>query len=166
MNQELKPLYRAGVYLAPAAYGEAVAMEQALSECQKYLGNREELSLTRIYRDEEVTVLRTPDRSGRRTPLGVSGNDAWQRLLRDTETLAIEAVVVYAARTVAPSISGLSKLIREYFLPFGIRFIDVEASFDTKTGDTDCYLRRKTSEYRSSLCRKPYSVKSGKKVQL
>ena len=105
-NQDLKPQYRAAIYLAPAAYGEAIDIEQALERCRKYLADTQELRLMRIYRDEDVIVIRVPEHNGKRTPLGVTGNDAWKRLLKDTETSLVEAVLVYAARTVAPSIPG------------------------------------------------------------
>lgn len=150
-NLDLKPQYKAAIYLAPAAYGEAIDTERALAECRKYLNRREELKLMRIYRDDDVRVVRVPEHNGRRTPLSATGNDAWQRLLRDTETSAIETIVIYAARTVAPSISGLATLIREYFIPCGIGFIDVEADFDTGVGDVDAYLKARTREYRSTL---------------
>ncbi|MCD7847886.1 MAG: hypothetical protein LUG49_07690 [Oscillospiraceae bacterium] len=142
---------RAAIYLANSAYGKPVDMEQALSKCQKYLSKHRDLKLMRIYIDENTSVVRTPGNNGRRTPLGVAGNDAWRRLLRDTETLAIETIVIYSARTVAPSISGLANIIREYFVPCKIRFIDVEAGFDSETGDIEGYLKKKTSEYRSTL---------------
>ncbi|MCD7733382.1 MAG: hypothetical protein LUH56_08105 [Oscillospiraceae bacterium] len=164
-NLGLKPQYRAAIYLdraaiylAPAAYGEAIDTERALAECMKYLKRREELKLMRIYRDNDVRVVRVPEHNGRRTPLSATGNDAWQRLLRDTEASAIETIVIYAARTVAPSISGLATLIREYFIPCEIGFIDVEADFDIKSGDVDAYLRQRTCEYRSTL----YGKKAGR----
>ncbi|MCD7785678.1 MAG: recombinase family protein [Oscillospiraceae bacterium] len=142
---------RAGIYIAPSAYGVPVDRKEALESCKTYASEHECLKLMRIYVDEIASVIRIPEKNGRRMPLGVTGNDAWQRLLKDTETSAIETVVVYAARTVAPSISRLAYLIREYFLPCGIGFIDVEAGFDSETGDVDEYLRHKTREYRSTL---------------
>ncbi len=156
-NQGLKPQYRASIYLAPAAYGEAIDIEQALERCKEYLADMQELRLMRIYRDEEAEIIRVPEHNGKRTPLGVTGNDAWKRLLKDTETSEIEAVLVYAARTVAPSISGLANTISNYFLKCGVRFIDVEAGFDTKSGDAEAYLRQKTSEYRCYVRRRSTS---------
>ncbi len=155
---------RAAIYLAPAAYGKDIDMKYALALCEEYIGNHDELRLMRIYRDEKVRIIRVCGDNGSRNPLGVSGNDAWQRLLKDTETSAVEVVVIYAARAVAPSISGLANLIRNYFIPYGIRFIDVEAQFDSESGDVGSYLKLKTSEYRSSLKRKPY--KKRKKASL
>ncbi|MCC8130320.1 MAG: hypothetical protein LUC38_07735 [Oscillospiraceae bacterium] len=146
-----KQCKRAGIYIAPSAYGWPVDREEALASCKSFVRKSPSLGLTRIYCDEQVSVIRTPEQNGRRKPLGVTGNDAWQRLLRDTETSAIEAVVIYAARTVAPSISGLKTILLEYFLPFGIRFIDVEAGFDLETGDLDVYLKARTREFRSTL---------------
>ncbi len=156
-NRDLKPQYRAAIYLAPVAYGEKIDTDRALAKCKNYLKKRENLKLMRIYQDDEVRVLRAPEHNGRRTPLSVTGNDAWQRLLRDTETSAIETVIIYAARTVAPSISGLATLLREYFIPCGIGFIDVEADFDIRSGDADAYLKAKTREYRSTLYGKKVS---------
>ncbi len=153
-KQFLKQEYRVAIYLAPSAYGDAIDLNQALDRCQKYLRKQENMRLMRIYRDKEVSIVRVSERNGRRTPLSVTGNDAWQRLLRDTETSAIDVITVYAARTVAPSISGLANLIREYFIPCGVRFIDVESDFDTKAGDLGSYLKAKTYEYRSTLYRK------------
>ncbi|MCD8007021.1 MAG: hypothetical protein LUF29_08695 [Oscillospiraceae bacterium] len=152
MAMKSEKLYkRAGIYIAPSAYGLPVDLEEALASCKAFIRKNRELKLMRIYWDDEVTVVRTSEQNGRRTPLGVTGNDAWQRLLRDTETSAIEVIVIYAARTVAPSISGLARLIREYFLPCGIRLIDVEAGFDSETGDVEDYLKHRNREYRSTL---------------
>ncbi len=47
-------------------------------------------------------------------------------------------------------------MIEEYFIPCGIRFIDVEAGFDTADGDAESYIKKKVSEYRCTVRRKPY----------
>ncbi|MCD8107258.1 MAG: hypothetical protein LUE20_04755 [Oscillospiraceae bacterium] len=154
MNQSSVRPYRAAIYLAPSAYGKEIDSAEALSSCKEYIRDRADMKLMRIYRDKGVRVIHTPEQNGRRTPLSVSGNEAWQRLLRDTETSAIEAVVIYGARTVAPSISGLATLLREYFIPCKVRFIDFEARFDSETDDPESYLKAKTREYRSTLYRK------------
>ncbi|MCC8076277.1 MAG: hypothetical protein LIO95_10140 [Clostridiales bacterium] len=148
---------RTAVYLAPAAYGEAVDLEQALAACRDYIVHTGGLRLTRIYRDEQVAVTGRTARTGaaRRTPLSAVGNDAWKRLLVDVETSAVEAVVLYAARTVAPSFSGLKHMVQEFFLPCGVRFVDVEAGFDTAADEmtADDYCKARTHEYRSTVRR-------------
>ncbi len=160
MNEQMHSsgAIRTAIYIARAAYGAEVDLDNALKICMECIKKHDELRLTRIYRDEqtEVITIAADGKTGKRSPLEVKGNDAWRRLLADTVTLAVEAVVIYAARTVAPSISGLANMVREYFIPCGIRFIDAEAGFDTAYGNAEDYLKARTSEYRSSIKRKPY----------
>ncbi|MCD7854906.1 MAG: hypothetical protein LUG66_04740 [Clostridiales bacterium] len=152
-----KQFKKTAVYLAPSAYGEAVDSDKALDFCKEYIKKFNNLKLMRIYRDEKIVISGgTDNRTGSRSPLTAEGNDAWLRLLRDTETSAVEAVVIYAARTVAPSISALKYIVTEYFIPCGIFFADAEADFNTAEGDADAYFKTKVKEYRSSLNRKPY----------
>ena len=168
IKRKAEPVKRAAIYLAPAAYCDPIDMKEALKKCRAYVKKKKDLKLMRIYRDEKVTVTgSTAGQTGTRSrsPLGAEGNDAWKRLLTDIETSAVEAVVIYAARTIAPTISTLDIMVREYFIPCNIRFIDVEADFDT--GDCDCtgamdadaYLKARISEYRSNLKRRPYKKK-------
>ncbi len=154
-----EPIKRAAIYIAPSAYGEVVDMKDALKKCRAYVKKKKNLKLMRIYRDEKVTVTgSTAGQTGTRSrsPLGAEGNDAWKRLLTDIETSAVEAVVIYAARTIAPTISGLANMVRDYFIPCCIRFVDVEADFDTADGDVESYLKGKVSEYRSTVRHKPH----------
>ncbi|MCD7887765.1 MAG: hypothetical protein LUG44_09180 [Clostridiales bacterium] len=149
---------RTAVYLAPAAYGEAVDPEAALAACKGYIVRHGSLWLTRVYRDNAVVVTgrAAGQKSGaRRTPLSAAGNDAWKRLLMDVETSAVEAVVLYAARTVAPTVSDLKSMLLDFFLPCGVRFVDVEAGFDTAEGPVTAedYCKARTREYRSTVRR-------------
>ncbi|MCC8014258.1 MAG: hypothetical protein LIO87_03600 [Eubacterium sp.] len=156
-RQSEKQFKRTAVYLAPSAYGEAVDLDKALEICKEYTEKHSGLKLMRIYRDEKIEISGgTDNRTGSRTPLTAEGNNAWLRLLKDTETSAVEAVVIYAARTVAPSISALKYIVTEYFIPCGIFFADAEADFNTCKGDYDAYFKARVREYRSSLKRKPY----------
>ena len=163
-SQSTEPVKRAAIYIAPSAYGDPVDLNEGLKTCRAYVKKKKDLKLMRIYRDEKVEIVgSTEGQTGTRSrsPLGAEGNDAWNRLLTDIETSAVEAVVIYAARTVAPTITGLAPMIEEYFIPCGIRFIDVEAEFDTADGDTangdvESYIKKKVSEYRCTVRRKPY----------
>ncbi|MCD7740851.1 MAG: hypothetical protein LUI06_01420 [Ruminococcus sp.] len=160
MNKQSKELYkRTAIYIAPAAYGEWVDLKKALIECRSFIKRHRELKLMRIYRDERVEIVRNgkeDKQEGKRCPLGAKSNDAWKRLLLDTETSAIEAVVIYAARTIAPTVTELSIMIKGYFIPCGILLADVEANFDTLNGDVESYLKVKTSEYRCTVKHKPH----------
>ena len=42
----------------------------------------------------------------------------------------------------------LRYIIRNYFIPCGIRFVDVEAGFDTEYGDVEAYLKKQYSDFR------------------
>ena len=144
---------RTAIYIAPSAYGEPVGLEEALDKCKSYILKHEDLKLMRIYRDEQVKVVK-PCEGGEKMrghSYSAEGNDAWKRLLSDAETSAIEVVVIYAARTVAPSFAGFSYAVKDYFAPCGIRFIDVEAGFDTIDGDLESYLKKKNSEFGRSV---------------
>ncbi len=149
---------RTAIYIAPAAYCDSIDMDEAVEKCRAYVRRKKDLKLMRIYRDKKVTVMggTVGQTKKRRSTLGVVGNDAWKQLLTDTETSAVEVIVVYAARTVAPTISGLASMISTYFIPCNIRFIDVEAEFDTADGNVESYIKKKTSEYRSNFKRRPY----------
>lgn len=155
IRESEKQYKRAAIYIAPSAYGLPVNMEEALDDCKAFVRKNDDLKLMRIYRDEQVKIIRTSEeekKDGKRKPLSAEGNDAWRKLLRDTETSAIEAVVIYAARTVAPSFAGLAYLVREYFVPCGIR----EARFDTIDGDLESYLKKKNSDFRYTVKHKPH----------
>ncbi len=158
-QQKKEQAKRAAIYAAPASYGKAIDLKEAINLCRMYICNHDNLKLMRIYQDEMVEVVRNVKedvQEGKRCPLGAEGNDAWKRLLLDTETSAIEAVVIYAARTIAPTITELSSMIKGYFIPCGILLADVEADFDTLNGDVESYLKAKTSEYRCTVKHKPH----------
>lgn len=159
IRESEKQYRRTAIYIAPSAYGLPVDLEEALEKCKSFIEEHKELRLMRIYRDEQVKIIRTSDedkKKGKRKPLCAEGNDAWKKLLADTETSAVEVVIIYAARTVAPSFAGLAYLVREYFVPCGIRFIDVEARFDTIDGDLESYLKKKNSDFRYTVKHKPH----------
>ncbi|MCD8098767.1 MAG: hypothetical protein LUE31_12280, partial [Lachnospiraceae bacterium] len=160
---------RTAIYIAPIAYCDPVDLKSALKMCKGYVRRRKNLKLMRIYRDEKVEIIGNSEEdklSGKRSCFGAEGNDAWNRLLKDIETSAIEAVVIYAARTVAPTIYALSNMLKDYFIPCGVRFIDVEAEFDTAVGDADSYIKEKVREYRSNLKRKPYKKRKNKEAEI
>lgn len=160
MSQKAKKQYkRTAIYLAQSAYGEPVDLKKALSKSKSFIKEHKELKLMRIYRDEQVEIIKTSDEDkekGKRQPRSAEGNEAWKKLLTDTETSAIEVVVIYAARTVAPTISELRYVIQNYFVPCGIRFIDVEADFDTESGDVESYLKARNSDFRYTVKHKPH----------
>ncbi len=163
--KEQRRFKNTAVYAAPAAYGEKVDIEKALEKCREYVKHSRGLKLVRIYRDEKVEIIRGKEEGSQRETLGVKGNEAWNRLLFDTETSAVEVVVIYAARTVAPTVYALDNMVSNYFLPCGIRFIDVEAEFDTAEGEAEGYLKKRRGEYRRTVKHKPHKShknKSGK----
>lgn len=160
MDQKAKKQYkRTAIYLAQSAYGEPVDLKKALSKCKSFIKENKELKLMRIYWDEQVEIIKTSDEDkekGKRQPRCAEGNDAWKKLLADTETSVVEVVIIYAARTVAPTISELRYVIQNYFVPCGIRFIDVEEGFDTADDDVEAYLKKKNSDFRYTVKHKPH----------
>lgn len=150
---------RTAIYIAPSVWGDTVDTGEAEAACRAYVKADGTLRLTRIYRDTRSAVRRVPD-SRERNAWIAEGNEAWKRLLDDAETGVIEAVVIYAARTVAPTVYALQSAVGEFFIPCGIRFADAQTGFDTRNvrcadaaSAAGKYFKQRRSEYRSYLMR-------------
>ncbi|MCD7832335.1 MAG: hypothetical protein LUI01_08785 [Firmicutes bacterium] len=161
---------RTALYIAPSVWGDFVDINYAEAACRDYVRADETLRLTRIYRDTRAAVRRVPDIRERNAWIA-EDNEAWKRLLDDAETGAIEAVVIYAAGTVAPTIFALQNAVNEFFIPCGIRFADVQTGFDTgnvRYADASSaaegrYFKQRRSEYRSFLMRRAYNIQENEK---
>jgi len=103
-------------------------LEEQVKKCRAFLDNCPELTLTRIYRDYD--------------PPEGDGGKAWKMLMEAVVCREIDVIAVSTVCCIDKAFNRVAHTIDNFLLPVGVRFIDLENGFDSKTDDVKEYMRQ------------------------
>lgn len=134
--------YRTAIYVSASCWGllpdeTAPTMEEQLLRCRQYIQEHEDLTEWLVFENQSVEQS-DPDTK-----------QVLYSLLDAAEAREFDAILVNNMSHIDESCAIASNHLARFLYPAGIRFISVEDEFDSKTDDTQDYVKSKTRAFTS-----------------